>query len=46
MIWLRIGQVAGSCERGDETSGSTKRGKFLDQQEQLAFQKKNSAPWS
>jgi hypothetical protein len=29
-IWLRIGTVAGSCEHGNETSGSIKCGKFLD----------------
>jgi len=28
--WLRIGQVAGSCECGYEPSGSRKRGEFLD----------------
>jgi hypothetical protein len=28
-IWLRIGPVEGSCERGNEPSGSTKAGKFL-----------------
>jgi hypothetical protein len=27
---LRIKQVAGSCERGNEPSGSTKCGEFLD----------------
>jgi hypothetical protein len=29
-IWLRIGQVTGSCEYGDEPSGSTKCGEFLE----------------
>ena len=29
--WLRIGQVAGTCECGEELSGSIKRGEFLDQ---------------
>jgi hypothetical protein len=29
-IWLRIGPVAGSCEHGNETSGSIKCGEFLD----------------
>jgi len=27
----RIGQVAGTCECGEEHSGSIKRGEFLDQ---------------
>ena len=29
-IWLRIGQVAGCCECGNEPSGSIKCGEFLD----------------
>jgi len=29
--WLRIGQVAGACECGTESSGPIKCGKFLDQ---------------
>jgi hypothetical protein len=28
--WLRIGQVAGDCECGEEPSGSIKHGEFLD----------------
>jgi hypothetical protein len=28
--WLRIGQVAGTCECGNEPSGSIKCGEFLD----------------
>ena len=28
--WLRIGQVAGTCECGNELSGSIKCGEFLD----------------
>ena len=28
--WLRLGQVAGSCECGNEPSGSIKCGEFLD----------------
>ena len=28
--WLRIGQVAGTCECGNEPSGSVKCGEFLD----------------
>jgi hypothetical protein len=30
LIWLRVGQVAGCCECGNEPSGSIKRGEFLD----------------
>ena len=30
LIWLRIGQVEGSCECGNEPSGSIKCGEFLD----------------
>jgi hypothetical protein len=29
-IWLRIGQVAGTCDCGNERSGSIKCGKFFD----------------
>ena len=29
-IWLRIGTDAGTCEYGDELSGSIKCGEFLD----------------
>ena len=28
--WLRVGHVAGTCEYGDEPSGSKKCGEFLD----------------
>jgi len=28
--WLRIGKVAGTCECGNEPSGSMKCGEFLD----------------
>jgi hypothetical protein len=28
--WLRIGQVAGTCECGNEPSGTIKCGEFLD----------------
>jgi hypothetical protein len=28
--WLRIGQVAGTCECNNEPSGSIKSGEFLD----------------
>jgi len=30
LIWVRKGQVAGSCECGNESSGSKKCGEFLD----------------
>ena len=29
-IWFRTGQVAGTCECGNEPSGSIKYGEFLD----------------
>jgi hypothetical protein len=29
-IWLRLGQLAGTCECRNETSGSIKYGEFLD----------------
>jgi hypothetical protein len=28
--WIRLGQVAGTCECGDEPLGSIKYGEFLD----------------
>jgi hypothetical protein len=31
LIWLRMGGMAGLCEHGNEPSGSTKDGEFLDQ---------------
>ena len=40
------GQVAGTCEFGNEISGSIKRGEFLDQLRTGQFLKKDSAPWS
>jgi hypothetical protein len=30
LIWLRMGRVAGSCERGTELSGSINRDEVLD----------------
>ena len=30
LIWLRNGQVAGTCECGNEPAGSIKCGEFLD----------------
>jgi len=29
-IWFRLGQVAGSCEQGNEPSGSIKSWEFLN----------------
>ena len=40
------GQVAGCCECGNETSGSTKCGEFLDQLRTGQLLKKDSATWS
>jgi len=31
LIWFRMGQVAGTCKRGNELSGSIKCGEFHDQ---------------
>jgi hypothetical protein len=36
LIWLRVGQVAGSCERDGESSGSIKCGEFLVDEDLLA----------
>jgi hypothetical protein len=38
--------VAGSCECGNELSGSIKRGEFLDYLKTYWLLKKDSAPWS
>jgi hypothetical protein len=46
LSWLRIGQVAGTCECGNEPSGSTKCGEFLDKLQVGELLKKDSAPWS
>ena len=40
------GQVAGTCECGNEPSGSIKRGDLLDQLKTGQLLKKDSAPWS
>ena len=40
------GQVAGTCESGNESSASVKCGEFLDQLETGQLLKKDSAPWS
>jgi hypothetical protein len=44
--WLRIGQVAGTCEYGKEPSGSIKCGEFLLAATTGQLLKKDSAPWS
>jgi hypothetical protein len=38
--------VAGSCEHGNEPSGSIKGGEFLDQLSDCQLLKKDSAPWN
>jgi hypothetical protein len=38
--------VAGACECGEESSGSIKRGEFLDSLQNSKLLKKDSAPWS
>ena len=40
------GQAVGSCECGNEPSGSTKCGEFLDWLKTGWLLKKDSAPWS
>ena len=40
------GQVVGTCERGNEPSGSIKCGEFLDQLRIGQLLKKDSAAWS
>ena len=42
----RQGQVAGSCEKGDEPSGSIKCGEIRDQLKTDWLFKKDSAQWS
>jgi hypothetical protein len=37
--------VAGTCECGNELSGSIKRGEFLDYLQIGYFLKKDSVPW-
>jgi len=37
LIWLRIGQLAGYCECGNEPLGSIKCGEFLDWLRPLCF---------
>ena len=43
---LGQGQVADTCEFGNEPLGSIKRGEFLDQRKTGQLLKKDSAPWS
>jgi hypothetical protein len=38
--------VAGSCEHGNEPSGSIKSGEFLDNLSILLTSQEESAPWS
>ena len=40
------GQVAGTCECGNELSGYIKCGEFLDQLKNVQLLKKDSVPWS
>jgi hypothetical protein len=46
LIWLWIGQVAGTCKSGNEPSDSIKCGEILDWLRTGYFLKKNSGPWS
>ena len=50
MDWIELAQerwqVAGTCECGNEPSGSKKCGEILDQLKTGQFLKKDSAPWS
>ena len=43
---LGLGQVAGTCECGNEPSASIKYGEFLDWLRTGKLLKKDSAPWS
>ena len=40
------GQVVGTCECGNEPSGSTKRGEYLDWLRTGQLLKKDYVPWS
>ena len=48
--WIELaqdqGQVAATCECGNEPSGSIKCGQFLDKLKTGQLVKKYSAPWS
>jgi len=43
-IWFRIETLAGSCEHGDEHTGSTKGGKIFDQMRKYQFLKNDPVP--
>jgi hypothetical protein len=43
-IWFRIGTVEGSCEGGNEPSGSIKRWEVLEWLHNWQLLKKRSAP--
>jgi hypothetical protein len=44
-IWLRIGTVVGSCECGNELSGSIKCREFLEWRRTCQLLRENSVPW-
>jgi hypothetical protein len=44
LIWLRIGTVEGSCEHGDEPSGSIEYWEVLEGLHNSRLLKKSSAP--
>ena len=47
--WMELpgqGQVEGTCEYGEESSGSTNAGNFLTSCRTGQLLKKDSAPWS
>jgi hypothetical protein len=46
LSWLRIGPVEGSCEHGNEPSGSIKCWEVLEYVHNWQLLKKGSAPWS
>jgi hypothetical protein len=43
-MWLRVGPAAGSCEKGNEPSGSTKRGEFIEWLRTCELIREDSAP--
>ena len=46
LIWFRIGQMASTCECGNEFSVSIKCGEFLDWLRTGQLLKKDCAVWS
>jgi hypothetical protein len=46
LIWLKIGQLAGSCQHSSETSSVIKCGKFLEWLRNCWLLKNDSAAWS